>query len=222
MTMVYKDILKRLKEERTRLGLSQEELSRSLYMTQSHYSKVELGTRYLGFHELKALCDSGLDVNYIYTNRKPSGKYGDLLSGMSYYQLYCVMNLIVFYESAIQDHPSSRIPGIIRNISPDRKSPSENIFYLLRQSKKISQIKMAEILGMDVKKYRALETNRSLPDSEILFRMYEIFDVPPTVILKDKNGLKNEIFINIEMVPHRDSTAILDIINKINKLDKNQ
>ncbi len=215
MSIVYDEVLYRLKEERTRLGLSQEALCKMLYMTQSHYSKVELGTRYMGFHELNALCDSGLDVNYIYTNRKPSGKYGDILSNLSYYQLYCVMNCIWFFEAAVQGRQFSGISDFVRYIPLDRKSKSDNLFFLLRQTRQLSQIKMAQILGMDVKKYRALETNKRLPDSEILFRMYKIFHIPPSVILKDENGIKNEIYINIEMIPPKDSNVILEIIHKI-------
>ena len=38
----YEDFLARLKEERLRLGLSQDDIGRLLRMTQSHYSKAEL------------------------------------------------------------------------------------------------------------------------------------------------------------------------------------
>ena len=47
---VYQDVLSRLKEERENRELSQEEISRYMKMSQSLYSKAELGNRRFTYH----------------------------------------------------------------------------------------------------------------------------------------------------------------------------
>lgn len=49
----YSHFTERLKEERKRVGLSQNETAQKLKMSQSHYSKVELAKRRLSFYETK-------------------------------------------------------------------------------------------------------------------------------------------------------------------------
>ena len=59
---------------------------------------------------------------------------------------------------------------------------------------------MAHKLGVDVKKLRDLENGRNLPDSELLCRLYEVFGIPPALILKDKSGVLSEVSILLEMM----------------------
>ena len=66
----YEDFLARLKEERLRLGLSQDDIGRLLRMTQSHYSKAELGSRRFTYYELQCLCDTDVDVFYLFTGHR--------------------------------------------------------------------------------------------------------------------------------------------------------
>lgn len=49
MSATYNEVLKRLVEERKRLGLSQQEMARLIYITQSNYSKVEKGLHRLSY-----------------------------------------------------------------------------------------------------------------------------------------------------------------------------
>ena len=76
---------------------------------------------------------------------------------------------------------------------------------------------MAEILGVDVKKLRDLENGRSLPDSELLSRLYELFHIPPAAILKDKKGMANEISILLDMMDIENGKMIFDIIKVIHE-----
>ena len=62
MQKSYEDVLKRLKEERKRLGLSQMEISRCVHMNQSDYCKVEAGHRLLSYYELQELSGRGVDL----------------------------------------------------------------------------------------------------------------------------------------------------------------
>ena len=47
MKAAYSDVPKRLKEERVRMGLSQQSMSRLAGISQANYAKAEAGTRRL-------------------------------------------------------------------------------------------------------------------------------------------------------------------------------
>lgn len=79
MNGTYDDFLCRLKEQRKQLGLSQEQMAQRVHKTQSNYSKVELGLQRLSYEELKYLSESGIDIYYIFTGYRGSGKYVDFL-----------------------------------------------------------------------------------------------------------------------------------------------
>ena len=66
MSATYNELLKRLIEERKRLGLSQKEMAHNIYITQSNYSKVEKGLQRLSFEELKYLSKTNIDIVYIF------------------------------------------------------------------------------------------------------------------------------------------------------------
>ena len=52
---------------------------------------------------------------------------------------------------------------------------------------------MAGILGVDIKKLRDLENERCLPDSELVWRLYDLFSVSPAFVLEDNKCLNNQI-----------------------------
>ena len=66
---------------------------------------------------------------------------------------------------------------------------SSNIFLVIRHTTCSRQKSMAEKLGVDIKKFRELEKDRCLPDSEIIWKLYNLFHISPAVVLKDKNSM---------------------------------
>ena len=75
MSATYNEMLKRLIEERKRLGLSQQQMARLVHITQSNYSKVEKGLHRLSYEELKYLSKANIDIFYIFTGYRCAGKY---------------------------------------------------------------------------------------------------------------------------------------------------
>ena len=75
-------------------------------------------------------------------------------------------------------------------------------------------ILMAETFGVDIKKYRELEKNRCLPDSEIIWRLYNLFQISPAVVLKDKKILIKELSFILESIEEY-GTEVIDIIYQI-------
>lgn len=224
MSATYNDVLERLKEERNRLLLSQNEMARIVHMTQSNYSKVELGLRRLGYDELKYLCESQLDVYYIFTGYRSSRKYMEFLLQCEYSELCCYLSIIYSVVvlrkgkcatecwKSILDR-TKYVPLIVDN------PKAKNIFLVLRNSINCRQSKLAEELGVDIKKYRDLEKGRGLPDSELLWRLYDSFHISPMVLLKDKNGLACEISTLMETVETDKGNVLFEIIKTLQEME---
>ena len=85
---------------------------------------------------------------------------------------------------------------------------NDNIFFAIRQQLAYTQHKMAELLGVDIKKLRDLENGRVLPDSEMLWKIYDLFHVPPSVILRDEKGLAKELCLLLEISGEEEGEAI--------------
>lgn len=74
---------------------------------------------------------------------------------------------------------------------------------------------MAERLGVDIKKFCELEKDRCLPDSEIIWKLYNMFQISPAVVLQDKNSMINEISSLLEAT-EENGVEVIDIIKQIN------
>lgn len=223
MSLSYNNVLKRLKEQRSYNALSQNEMAQIVHMTQSNYSKIELASRRFGFDELKYLCTSPIDVYYIYTGRKSHLHYTNFLYGCSYEELCSYLNIIYSFVLIRSRNETSNqwkkileriryVPLVIGNQN------SQNIFLILRHSLNCNQKKMAEKLGVDIKKFRDLEKGRCLPDSELLLRLYDLFSIPPTMLLKDKNGMVSEIATVLEMMKEGCGDNIFVILKRIHEI----
>lgn len=204
--MSYESALARLKDERGRLSVTQEQMSRYIHISQSYYSKVERGERLLAYYELKSMCEHGMDVHFIFTGQRCGNKYKEFFRKLKYSELLGCLNILsaavkYLYISETAEHwePVYR-QVIFLNCVENQQRAEANVFYGLRKQLDCSQQKMAGELGVDVKKLRALETNKTLPDSEIVYKLYDMYHIPPATVLKDAEGLANVISCLLEMM----------------------
>lgn len=224
MCISYNDVLKRLIEERNRMALSQKDMSRHIHMNQSNYSKVELGLRRLSFYEVKHLYEVGVDVYYIYTGQKSSGRYADFFNQCCYTELLCFLNIL--YSIAMmrcQKETSEKWEEILLRLKyfslKQKNQQCNNIFLLIRSTMGWPQKKMAEELGVDIKKLRDLENGRKLPDSELLSRLYELFQVSPAIVLENKKELESEIAVSLEKMGMKVEREIFEIFTVLHNLN---
>lgn len=187
--LVYENVLKRLREERGRLSITKVDMSRYLHMDQSNYGKAELGQyRRFSYYEIKSMSDLGLNVNYIYTGKNKKLISLDFIEKPNINSLKCILQIMytvielsnkeefnLQYEALLEE--MKYVSFIKQNTKPN------NIFLTVRKLKGYTQIKMANIIGIDVKKLRDLENGKKLPDSEIISKMYEAFKILPVVII---------------------------------------
>mgnify|MGYP003496293445 FL=1 len=219
MSATYNEVLKRLIEERKRLGLSQKEMAQLVHITQSNYSKVEKGLHRLSYEELKYLSKAKVDIFYIFTGYRCVGKYVEYFQQYTYAELCCYLgimySLIVLNDCKSNTTQWKDIAKRVKYVPLvlDCKK-SSNIFLVIRHMTDSRQKPMAEKLGVDIKKFRELEKDRCMPDSEIIWKLYNLFLISPAVVLKDKNSIINEISSLLETA-EENGVEIIDIIKQI-------
>lgn len=200
MSTEYQKFCERLKEERVRMSLSQMEISRLLRMTQSHYSKAELGKRRLSYYEIQCLCETNVDVYYVFTGERCQQNEDESFfmestveELKSYLEIVCILYLSLFKANILTSSGGKykKIENIQYALMPCKKG--KTIFYKLRRALNYNQKKMAELMKVDVKKLRGMESGKILPDSEIMCQIMDVFSIPYALILNDKKGLICEI-----------------------------
>lgn len=224
MSTEYQKFCERLKEERTRISLSQMEISRLLRMTQSHYSKAELGKRRLSYYEIQCLCETNVDVYYIFTGERDQQVGADSFfwesteeEPKSYLELLCIlyMPLLKVNTITLSSNNYKKIENIRYALLPYEKG--KTIFYKLRRALNYNQKKMAELMKVDVKKLRGMESGKILPDSEIMCQMLDVFSVPYALLMNDKNGLICEINCLLALMQESKRKDVLEGMKLIHK-----
>lgn len=223
MSVTYQKFRERIKEERVRLELSQLEIGQVLRMSQSHYSKIELGTRRLSYYETQCLCETEADVYYIFTGEKCNLEMNDSFSKCTFDELLCLLKILCILFTCLHNNKmislSNDMQKKIENIQYSLISckKGKTIFYKLRRALNYNQMKMADLLEVDVKKLRAMESGKILPDSEIIWQLSEVFYIPYALILKDKKGLACEISCLLRIIDESKRKDILDSMKSIHK-----
>lgn len=211
MHVEYLEVVRRLRKERQRLGWTQTELSSKLHMSQCNYCKAELGRINLNCISLKTLIQAGFDLHWIYTGEAfPHSKYQNLFTDCSQEEL---VFLAVSALPLIAEHALA-LPRKEAKVMQERAScltallhpetPEQGLLPQLRRHKKLTQRHMAELLGLDIKKYISLEKGRSFGDSEILLRVYNLFRLSPLLLLGSEDGLACELVSLLEGLCERD------------------
>ena len=188
--MQYSLIVRRLEAYRKKCHIPQTELAKDLNITQSQYSKIELGKVKLSYSVLNKLYEKGWDIDMIITGEScepvlpslaeafPENDMKQYISGMK----LCEWAM----EQWAQKEQKEEILGrrlLKAFLSSDEKAtPLEK----LRKAFGVSQIKMAEIVGVNIKKYRALEKGAVELDAELMANIYEVTKCKPAYFIDEK------------------------------------
>lgn len=216
----YYHMLSRLREERERRNLTQRLLCYHMKIQQSHFSKAETGQRRFSYLELKGLCSTDIDVLYVFTGKRPKNETGFLKpADLSLEEILCFLNImyIVADTAWSANHRKTSFEQIRLQLEYTKYCGSnarnqKSIFPYVRNKHGYTQQKMANTLGIDIKKLRELEKGRLLPDSEIIWKMYDLFHVSPALILKDPKGLRNELNYTLDLLEDNDRESMLQIL----------
>ena len=207
----YEKVLERLLEERLNVGMEQDEIASIIGVTQSNYSKTGRGMRRFSYFQVKRLCETNMDINYIFTGEKSTGHYN--IEQYSYTELRAIMDMVVdmllFEFSDNNERIMRHNLRCIKYFNIFNKHPYTNM-KILRDIQGITQENMACEVGVDIKKYRMLEKGKSDPDSELIWMAYNDYGIAPGIILKDKKALAGYV------------KCILDELNSIGLIKLNK
>lgn len=225
MSNHYEEFLRRLVQYRVRLHLTQENLSQKLEITQSQLSKQELGKTIVTYKSLVRLMNMGWDIDYLFTGsrsvRKPS-ELTALLEGSEASHRESMLEFIAWVldkgiKQSVQELSVEEKCEI--SILKMKSSNSENksIMYKIRKLSGVAQIPMAEKLGVNIKKYRALERRQIDPDAELLLGIYEATGCKPSLFLTT-DRIENLIIDDLwnQILPEKQK-EILAIASQIDK-----
>lgn len=203
----YQEITHRFRQERERLNMTQEDFSRKLYMSQGHYCKAEQGKKRFTYNELQHLTGTGVDLHYVYTGERLSHpEYYTFFTSCGPEEVRCLaemaLPLLAYSLQRLPHQPGNNLCKRIKHerclLARDRQDDS--YFYQLRQYNAYSQSYMAELLGVDIKKYASLEKGRCFGDSELLLQIYDRFGISPLIMLNTGNGIAREICALLEQL----------------------
>lgn len=205
----YEDFLQRLSQYRLYLNMTQEQTSKVLGITQSQFSKMELGKTIVPYKSLECLMKEGWDVDYLVTGKQSAQNVSELT------------NLMIQVEErdrqeflcAVAWFLEQGIAKSVSDISFETKCEIEvlkrrangrdtdSVLYEIRKISGISQIPMSEKLGVNIKKYRMLEKSKANPDAELLLRIYEETGCKPSLLIdfdNVENVIINDLWQQIE------------------------
>ncbi|MGN0399963.1 MAG: helix-turn-helix domain-containing protein [Blautia sp.] len=220
------NIPKRLAMYRHKLGKSQEEMSKELGVNQSHYSKMENGTKYISYRSLKKFEENGGDVNYLITGipyrtgivevctdrcRTERGKT-ELIKTL----LWITRQGTILAYGDDWNEENRKIWKYIR--LAEQRNTKETIWKNIRGLEHLTQAQMAEGLKMNIKRYQRLEKLEVDPDADILNSLYFLYGYSPLVILDENTYYIDEINKSWEGFPEVVKTHLNAVLEENIKL----
>lgn len=184
--MQYGLIVKKLQDFRKLSQLRQSEMAEYLDMTQSEYSKIELGKTKLSYEVLNKLHKQGCDIDMLIVGVEENS----VLPTLS--ELYVESDTSKFIswlklcewamEHWMKENGKEETIGFVNADS------NMTALEKLRQAYGgISQQEMADIIGVNIKKYRRLEKEQVKLDAELMSNIYEATKCRPSFFLDEDN-----------------------------------
>lgn len=193
----YKSVIGRLREYRSQLGLTQEEMGRLLGVSQSHYYKIEVEENIISLNSLHHLQDQKMDILWLLTGNKVQTQPGIF----DYYFDNCVSKkekIALFHAALWCIEQGKRISHkattntlwdntckILQVLMHDGKN--HFLWEDIRWVENISQKEMASRLEMTLGSYRQLEKEKIPADAAILSALYGSLGYSPLLILNQED-----------------------------------
>ncbi|MCI6430674.1 MAG: helix-turn-helix domain-containing protein [Lachnospiraceae bacterium] len=193
MRETYTTIPERLFEYRERLNKTQEEMGESMGISSSQYCKLENGQHNISYESLKTFEKNGYDVFYLLTGEHYKKGILDIYVEKCKNTEECarMLTLLIWVTEQGILKISKDIPENIIHMwkyvtLTVNKYRTQNIWLNIREVERLSQVRMAQLIDIDVKRYRRIEKMQTLPDAEILATLYEKLSYSPLLFLKNQ------------------------------------
>lgn len=189
--MRYDLIVRGLEAYRKKNNILQNDMAEYLDITQSQYSKLELGKTKISFDVLSKLHKRGCDIDMLITGEGtetilPSLEKiyveSDVQRFNSWLKLCEWAMEHWIEEDGKEEQIGSKLLKIFVHADTDMTSLEK-----LRKAYGVSQQQMAETIGVNIKKYRQLEKGNIMLDAELMANIYEATKCKPSYFMNE-NG----------------------------------
>lgn len=191
-------VINRLVEYRNQEGLLQNEMGEKMGVTQSHYCKIESGLSIISGKSLHYFDEAGGDMLWLLTGKKSSNGVLDnyfLKCTLENERLRLIQALLWGTEEGL------RISQIEMDISLQKSyrllsyDSLKNglVWEKIRELEGLTQIQMARILEIDIKRYRKIEKEEIEEDAAILCTLYSKLHYSPMIIMDKTKFCLNQL-----------------------------
>lgn len=220
MNSAYMGVLDRLLSYRTNLRLTQKDMADIMKITQSQYSKIEAGLISFSAKYTQRMMEHHLDVDYLITGKKSEESILNILiekcSVQGQAKFLELINWVLELEIDSSRRKDITAPGEIYYRSEVLRLKSctqKSIWKIIREVNQLTQVNMAAGLKLTLGHYREIEKDESLTDAEILMRLYEFLQYPPSMVISEKCYYLtplNEIWRKIDSFSKEEITDYLE------------
>lgn len=188
--MQYDLIVQKLEKYRKECHILQSEMADYLDITQSQYSKLELGRVKLSHEILKKLDAHGCNVDLMITGKEAEAilpsleKVYEESSAEGFYDWLGLCYWLVNrgkYGKREEERIGIKLLRLFTN-GDKKMTPLER----LRKAYGVSQQQMADIIGVNIKKYRDLEKGKLQLDAELMANIYEVTKCRPSYFMNER------------------------------------
>lgn len=193
------NVLVRLKEYRKAEHLSQSGIAKRLGVGQTYYSQVESGAVSLSYHILNGLYSYDCDIDYIITgnrNRNEDNLFMDLLricDNDTSIKLYKMMiaGFFQMWDWNMEKHWEKCLYSELRamNVLNMSDASFDDRLYYIRLTNRMSQQKLANILGIGRTKCGKCERGQKHLDAELMLFLYLKGYCLPTFFFEEYVGV---------------------------------
>lgn len=208
----YEKVVIRLSEYRNNCKLTQQQMGEYLDVTQSHYSKLEAGTKIISRNSLMHFQNNGGDVQWLITgNKKQDGLF-------DHYFNLCPddQSKSAFLEAALwiieqglrikNSSDINKLDYVHKNLRVLLlKDSAYSLWEKIRAVEGLTQLQMSYILDINIKRYRRLEKELNEVDAEVLSSLYVNLGYSPMIMMQQKiyciselNAVWKEFNVNLQ------------------------
>ncbi len=202
MSNYTENFLRRMLEYRTRLNMTQQQVGEMLGFDQSQFSKMERGDTIVSYDTLKLLAKAGWDTDELIAGKRfPESQNATELNALVQQAREPSKARFLEYIALLLEKGLRKCTPCLTfetkcelEILKTKADTGNSAMYIIREMSGMTQIPMAEKLGVGIKKYRHLEKTVENPDAELLSCIFENTGCRPGLFL-NQAGLE-EMVIN--------------------------
>lgn len=198
--IAYIDIVKRLIQYRQSHRITQIQLAEIFSVTQCEISKLEANEYRISYYDLLQLhAKTDLDIDFLITGEPVTNTIFHTLeqnlvsstnsAKYNYIDLILFSLNKIFGQTFIQNSETNHLnylQRLLRYSFLSGNNQKNDCWINIRNAFGLTQIKMAEIMDVDIKRYRNIEKGVRTANAELLMNVYNTLQIYPSYFINGK------------------------------------